>query len=122
MLRAAAAALRVATEVSRGLSGQSWRESYREAMTAATGAVWDDVRAAHDADAGGHAAFLAGAGLGARLRAAVRERFDEDWWRNPRTGPFLAGILAAGELPEDRADASPARATAALAHRIAGTR
>jgi hypothetical protein len=27
------------------------------------------------------------------------ERFDEDWWRNPRTAPHLAGLLAAGRLP-----------------------
>jgi len=99
-LRAGAAASRVASEVRRGLSGQAWREAYRESMTAATGAAWDAVRAARDGDAGAHAAALAGAGAGERLRREVRERCDEDWWRNPRTSELLAGVLAAGALPE----------------------
>lgn len=99
-LRARAAAFRVASEVQRGLSGAAWRESYRESLTAATGAAWDGVRAARDGDALEHAAALAGAGAGEWLRREVRERYDEDWWRNPRTSEFLAGVLAAGALPE----------------------
>jgi hypothetical protein len=118
-LRARAAALRVATEVERGLSGAAWREGYRDALTAASGAAWDGVRAARDADAPAHAAALAGAGAGEALRAFVRERFDEDWWRNPRTGPFLAGLLAAGRLPELEGT-EPARAAYALAERLEG--
>jgi hypothetical protein len=31
------------------------------------------------------------------LRRALRERFDEDWFRNPRAGPFLAGLFARGQ-------------------------
>jgi hypothetical protein len=112
-LRARAAALRTATEVERGLSGQAWRESYRDALTVATGATWDAVRAARDADAAGHAAALRGAAAGEVLRREVRERFDEDWWRNPRTASFLAGLLAAGTLPP--ADPAPAAADAARA-------
>uniref|UniRef100_UPI001F5992AC hypothetical protein n=1 Tax=Anaeromyxobacter oryzisoli TaxID=2925408 RepID=UPI001F5992AC len=50
-LRADAAALRVATEVTRGLSGAAWRDGYGEALTAATGARWERARAARDADA-----------------------------------------------------------------------
>ncbi|BDG03747.1 hypothetical protein [Anaeromyxobacter oryzae] len=119
-LRARAAALRVATEVTRGLSGAAWREGYRDALTAATGAIWEGVRAARDADAAGHASALVGAGAGERLRDEVRERFDEDWWRNPRTASFLAGLLAAGRLPDAAGDASPARAAAALAARLEG--
>jgi hypothetical protein len=122
-LRAAAAALRVATEVERGLSGAAWRDAYREALGAATGAEWDGVRAARDADAPAHAAALAGAAHGERLRREVRERFDEDWWRNPRTAGFLAGLLAAGRLPEPEGEA-PAAVDAArtLAARLEGTR
>jgi hypothetical protein len=118
-LRASAAALRVATEVTRGLSGAAWRETYVDALTAATGARWEGVRAARDADAAGHAAALAGAGAAEALRGELRERFDEDWWRNPRAPPFLAGLLAAGRLPE-LGDASPARAARALADRLEG--
>jgi hypothetical protein len=102
-LRARGAAFRVASEVQRGLSGVAWRETYREALTQATAAAWDAVRAARDGDALAHAAALEGAGAGEWLRAEVRERFDEDWWRNPRTTEFLAGLLAAGRLPPPEA-------------------
>ncbi len=108
-LRCAAAALRVATEVERGLSGQAWREAHREALSSALLAGWDGVRAARDADAGRLAAVVRGFAEGERLRAALRERFDEDWWRNPRTREHLAGLTAAGRL----ADAEPAGAHAA---------
>ena len=119
-LRARAAAQRVASEVLRGLSGAAWREAYREAMTAATGAAWDAARAARDADATAHRWALAGAGAGARLREEVRERFDEDWWRNPRTAEFLAGLLAAGALPDvgDPDASAPARAAHALVEQL----
>jgi hypothetical protein len=91
-------------------------------MTAATSAAWDGVRAARDADAAAHRWALGGAGAGARLRAEVRERFDEDWWRNPRTAEFLAALLAAGALPEDGDDPetrAPARAAGELVERLA---
>jgi hypothetical protein len=123
-LRASAAALRVAIEVERGLSGAPWRESYREALGAAARATWDGVRAARDGDAAQHVAALAGAGAGESLRAQVRERFDEDWWRNPRTAEFLAGLLAAGALPEPEGRSGgkpePARAALALAAAMEG--
>ena len=111
-LRARAAAFRVASEVQRGLAGAAWRTTYRDALTAAAGAAWDGVRAARDGDAPAHAAALSGAGAGEWLRVEVRERYDEDWWRNPRTSEFLAGILAAGELPEigEGEEREPARA------------
>lgn len=108
-LRCAAAALRVATEVERGLSGQAWREAHREALSSALLAGWDGVRASRDAEAAPLAATVRGFAEGERLRAALRERFDEDWWRNPRTREQLAGLLAAGRL----VDAEPASAHAA---------
>ncbi len=108
-LRCAGAALRVATEVERGLSGQAWREAHREGLSAALHATWDEVRASRDADAAPLIATVRGFAEGERLRRALRERFDEDWWRNPRTREHLAGLLAAGRLPE----AEPAGALAA---------
>jgi hypothetical protein len=98
-LRADGAALRVAAEVERGLAGAAWREAYRAALHAATGATWEGTRAARDGDAGALAARLRGAEAGEALRRALVERFDEDWWRNPRTAAHLAGLLAAGQLP-----------------------
>jgi hypothetical protein len=118
-LRARAAALRISAEVERGLSGRAWREGYREAMTAALGATWDAVRAARDADGEAHRAALAGAGQGEALRRSMIERFDEDWWRNPRSAGPLAALLAAGGLPEGE-QGSPAAAAAALAGLVGG--
>jgi hypothetical protein len=118
-LRAAAAALRVATEVERGLAGAAWREAHRDALSAAALAAWDGAFAARDDDAAALAARVAGAGLAERLRADLRERFDEDWWRNPRTSSHLAGLLAAGGAPGE-GDAAPARAARALAGLLGG--
>jgi hypothetical protein len=117
-LRADAAALRVATEVERGLSGAAWREAHRDAVTAATGAAWDRVRASRDADPDLLGARVAGAAAGERLRLELRERFDEDWWRNPRTGPHLAALLAAGRLPPSDAPPQVADAARSLAGRL----
>jgi hypothetical protein len=98
--RTSAAALRVATELERGLGGAAWRKAHREALSAATGAAWDGVRASRDGAAAPLAATVRGLAEGERLREALRERFDEDWWRNPRTREHLAGLLAAGRLPD----------------------
>ena len=98
-LRADAAAVRVAAEVARGLSGEALRAAHRAALHAATSAAWDGVRAARDGDAGLLAARLRGADAGEALRRELVERFDEDWWRNPRTEAHLASLVAAGRLP-----------------------
>jgi hypothetical protein len=119
-LRCDAAALRVATEVERGLSGAAWREAHREALAAATGATWEPGRASRDADAAALAARVRGAAAGERLRAEVRERFDEDWWRNPRTAAHLAGLLAAGRLPDADAPPPVAGGARALVARLEG--
>jgi hypothetical protein len=39
-------------------------------------------------------------GLGATLERELTERFDEDWFRNPRTGPFLAERFPRGDAAE----------------------
>jgi hypothetical protein len=39
---------------------------------------------------------LRGLALAARLRAYLRDRFDEDWWRNPRALPALGGLWGRG--------------------------
>ena len=95
-LRAHAAALRVAAEVERGTAGKAWEEAHVEALSLATLARWPGGLAARDADAAAHRAALAGAAWAASLRLELRDRFDEDYWRNPRTGEALAGRIAAG--------------------------
>jgi hypothetical protein len=110
-LRARAAALRVATEVERGTSGAGWREAHRDALSSASLAAWPDGLAARDADAGSHAAALAGAAWAARLRDRLVDRHDEDWWRNPKASGTIGGLLAAGRAGPDAE--RPGLATAA---------
>lgn len=95
-LRARAAALRVATEVERGVSGAAWAEAHREALGLAAAASWPAGLAARDGDAGALGAALLGAARAERARRALVERFDEDWWKNPRSAEQLGTWLAAG--------------------------
>lgn len=104
-LRAAAAALRVATEVERGTAGAAWHEAHREALSRAALASWPAGLAGRDAEGSRWAARLAGAARAEQLRRTLLERCDEDWWKNPRSaevlGTWLAGGGAwAGEEPE----------------------
>jgi hypothetical protein len=50
----------------------------------------------------------------------VRERFDEDWWRNPRTAAHLGALLAAGRLPDGETPPLAANAARALVARLEG--
>ncbi len=112
-LRAHAAALRVATEVERGTSGAAWREAHRDALSSAALASWPDGLAARDGDVGAHAAALAGAAWSEKVRRDLVERYDEDFWRNPRVVAAVAGLVAAGRSgPEgDRPPFAPAAAS-----------
>ncbi|BDG09545.1 hypothetical protein [Anaeromyxobacter paludicola] len=95
-LRCAAAALRLAAEADRGCSGAALREAHRDAFARATLADWPDVLAARDGGAERHAARLAGAARAEALRREWLERYDEDWWRNPRAAEGAAGLLVSG--------------------------
>jgi hypothetical protein len=119
-LRAEGAALRVAAEVERGLSGAAWREAHRAALHAATSAAWDGARASRDGDADLLAARVRGVEAGEALRREVVERFDEDWWRNPRAGPHLAALLAAGRLAPSPSPPSGGAAARRLVARLDG--
>ena len=44
-------------------------------------------------------ADLRGLALAARLRGYLRERHDEDWWRNPRAHPHLQALWGRGGRP-----------------------
>jgi hypothetical protein len=44
-------------------------------------------------------AELQGRALAARMAAFLRERYDEDWWRNPRAAASLHGLWSRGGRP-----------------------
>ena len=113
-LRTSAAALRVAAEVERGSSGASWRAAHREALSGAALAAWPDGLAARDSDGAAHRAFLLGAAWAARIQRDLRQRLDEDWWRNPRAAAVLGGLLAAGRAGEEKQRPPLAEAAGAL--------
>ena len=54
----------------------------------------------------------------AQLRAHLRERIGEDWWRRPETGEILRA-LRGGHAPDERGDRRPDRLRPAR-HRAAG--
>lgn len=67
---------------------------YVETLTAATGFRYQGSDAFVDVDARFYAArYLRAWQLQAVLDEALRERFDEDWWRNPRCGPWMVEEL-----------------------------
>ena len=57
-----------------------------------------------DLDDGFYAArYLRAWQLEALLAAALRQRYDEDWFRNPRAGVFLQHLMSRGQAdPADR--------------------
>ena len=76
---------------------------YVELLTAATGFRYDPEDALLDLDDAFYAArYLRAWQFEAMLSASLRERFDEDWFRNPRTGPALLDLFARGQ--KDPAD------------------
>jgi hypothetical protein len=72
---------------------------YVETLTAATSFRYDRADAFVDVDPRFYAArYLRAWQLQALLADTLRERFDEDWWRNPRAGPWVAErLLAEGQ-------------------------
>ncbi len=117
-LRARAAALRVATEVERGTSGAAWRGAHREALSSAALASWPDGLAARDGDADAHAAALSGAAWAEKLRRDLVERYDEDFWRNPRAAGAMAGLLACGRAGSEGERPPLSSAAEALVRRM----
>jgi hypothetical protein len=84
------------------------RGRWAERLSEATLVRYRPEEALLDVDAGlRSAAYVRGGVLAAALAEAMRERFDEDWFRNPAAGPALAQLLS-----HDRA-ASPGEVAAA---------
>ncbi|HRN52809.1 MAG TPA: hypothetical protein PK788_04895, partial [Gemmatimonadaceae bacterium] len=81
---------------------------YVETLTKATGFRYQRSDAFVDVDARYYAArYLRAWQLQALLDESLRERFDEDWWRNPRCGPWMVEELFAHgqrELAHEQAE------------------
>ncbi len=85
---------------------------YVDALTSATSFRYDSADAFVDVDARFYSVrYLRAWQLQALLGETLRARFDDDWWRNPRAGPWMLRELF-GEGQRELADE--------LAHRVAG--
>jgi hypothetical protein len=82
-----------------GVPESSVSDFYVETLRAATGFRYQAADAHVDVDLRFYSArYLRAWQLQAVLADALRERFDEDWWRNPAAGPWLAReLFAAGQ-------------------------
>ena len=80
--------------------GARAEEAYRQLHARAALAEIPAALAGRDLDPWlGAWADLRGRALAAHLRDFLRERFDEDWWRNPRALPALQGLWSRGGRP-----------------------
>ncbi|HJU69891.1 MAG TPA: hypothetical protein VJ650_16755 [Gemmatimonadaceae bacterium] len=90
------------------VSWDSLPDLYVDRLTSATTFKYDAADAFVDVDPRFYAArYLRAWQLQALLTETLVERFNEDWWRNPRAGPWVIGSLfgegqreLAGELAE----------------------
>lgn len=77
-----------------GVSWDALPDLYVETLTAATGFRCQRADAFVDVDPRYYAArYLRAWQLQAILDESLRERFNEDWWRNPNAGPWMVGEL-----------------------------
>ena len=94
------------------MSWDALPDLYVEQLTAATTFRYDRADAFVDVDPRYYAArYLRAWQLQALLTETLVERYDEDWWRNPRAGPWICSALFAEgqrELAHEQA------------HRVAG--
>lgn len=98
ILRRYAAKLCYELALHRAPSLETGARRYAEILTEATGFRYAAEDALLDLDDGFYAArYLRAWQLEAALRAHLRERFDEDWFRNPRTGPAVLDLLERGQ-------------------------
>jgi len=94
-VRRYAAKLIYETELHGGrVSWDALPDLFVETLTAATGFRYQRADAFVDVDPRFYAArYLRAWQLQAVLDEALRERFNEDWWRNPQSGPWIVGEL-----------------------------
>jgi hypothetical protein len=73
-------------------------ERYRDRMCEATCVEWPAEQFLFDLDPFFYSArYLRAWIFEAQLRTLLRDRFDEEWYRNDRTGPFLRGLWREGQ-------------------------
>ncbi|MFB3819978.1 MAG: hypothetical protein ACE147_20160 [Candidatus Methylomirabilales bacterium] len=73
-------------------------DAYRELLSGATMVDWPREMYLADVDPFFYAArYLRAWVFEAQLKAQIREQFDEEWFRNDRTGPFLAQLWRQGQ-------------------------
>lgn len=73
-------------------------ERYAEGLAQATRFRYGPGDALVDVDPGFYAArYLRAWQVEAALSAWLTDRFDEDWYRNPQAGPFLADLFSRGQ-------------------------
>ncbi len=100
VLRRTAAVLRHELLLSEGGSEDGRAEAYRTVLSQATAAGVPPGMALVDADPFLASAHTLRGWMGAALLAdGLRERFNEDWYRNDRTGPFLRELWRQGLRP-----------------------
>jgi hypothetical protein len=98
IVRRYAAKLNYEIELHRAPSLAAGARHYAELLTEATGFRYAAEDALLDLDDGFYAArYLRAWQLEAALRTSLVERFDEDWFRNPRSGPAVLELLARGQ-------------------------
>jgi hypothetical protein len=78
--------------------GARTRDAYRDILSDATLVAWPPELYLFDVDPFFYAALYLRAWIfEAQLRDLLRERFDEEWYRNDRTGPFLLALWRQGQ-------------------------
>ncbi len=98
ILRRYAAKLHYELELHRARDLEAGAAAYAPILTVATGFRYAPEDALLDLDDGFYAArYLRAWQLEALLAASLTERFDDDWFRNPRSGPALLDLFARGQ-------------------------
>ena len=98
MLRRYAAKLAYEMSLHRSDYGPAMADEYAERLSAATGFRYAGEDYLRDVDPGFYAArYLRAWQLEAALASGLVERFDEDWYRNPRAGAFVHALMEPGQ-------------------------
>jgi hypothetical protein len=114
ILRRYSAKLRYEIELHRAPSLDAGAAAYAPLLSEATGFRYAPDDALLDLDDGFYAArYLRAWQLEALLATSLEERFDEDWFRNPRCGVWLLDLFSRGQR-----DDAAALAGAVLGHQL----